>query len=93
MCLVFYCDSQEVRQVTLGVAYQKPIQRAISRLPLVFSSSSSRLMEDNTSCVKIISVLIGSHSEDGKGIPVAKQKVVADWFCGSGHLPLPNGNN
>lgn len=45
----------------------------ISWLPPVFSSSSSRLMQDNMSCVKIISVLFGAHSEDGKGIPVAKE--------------------
>lgn len=47
------------------------------------------------SCVKIISILIGSHSEDRKGIPLAKQRVVADCFCGSGYLPLPcpNGNS
>lgn len=39
-------------------------------------------------CVKIISVLILCRREDGKGTPVAKQRAVANWFCGSGHLPL-----
>lgn len=41
------------------------------------------------SCVKISSVLIGSHSEDGKGIPVAKQKSCSRLFLGVG-TPSPS---
>lgn len=41
------------------------------------------------SCVKIISVLIGPHSEDGKGIPVAKQKSCSRLFLWVG-TPSPS---
>jgi len=94
--LCFTVIHGRLRGVALGVAYQKPVQRASKHFPAApaFSSPSSRLMEDNMSCVKIFSVLTGSHSGAGKGIPVAKQRVVAECFCGSGHLPLhcPSGN-
>lgn len=39
----------------------------------VFFSTSPRLMEDNKACMKIVSVFIGSHSEDGKRISVVRK--------------------
>lgn len=80
----------------LGVLPTKTQFRApiISQLPSFFLSFLSKLMWDIMSSVKIISIPIRSHSEDGKGIRCC-QRVVTGCFCGSGQLllPCPNGNS
>lgn len=93
---VFFCDSLDVPGVAWMLTTKSQFRGPpnLSCFSPAFFSSSPRLMEDNKACMKIVSVFIGSHSEDGKRISVARQRVAADCFCGSGHLPLPcpNGN-
>lgn len=60
----------------LGVLPTKTQSRppVIFQFSSLFSSSFSRLMQDIMSCVKITSVLIVSHSQDGKGIKCCQTK-------------------